>query len=105
MTVRVEALPLAEEHLAQVHAWWCENRHDAPDMVLDEYDRIVALLAVQPEIGRRYVRRGTRNVRWILMHGTEHKLFYHYAPGGTVVSIIAIWGGMRKGGPPIALPG
>jgi len=50
------------------------------------------------------VRRGVHNVRWLLMHGTEHKLYYHYEPGGDVVSIIAIWGGKRKGGPPIVLP-
>ncbi|MEK7705771.1 MAG: type II toxin-antitoxin system RelE/ParE family toxin [Myxococcota bacterium] len=104
MTLQVETLPLADEHLEEIQAWWFEKRRDVPFMVLDEYARIIALIGERPEIGRPYVRRGVRNVRWVLMHGSEHKVYYHDEPGSDVVSVIAVWGGARKGGPPIVLP-
>ena len=66
--------------------------------------RIGERLAEQPESGARYKRQGLRNLRRVRITGTPYLAFYHYEPGGEVVTILAVWSGTRKRGPKLTPP-
>ena len=102
MSVRVETLPEADALIDELDSWWRKNRPAAASQVLDEVNRTIALLSERPEIGVPYKRRGVKNVRWVRLHKTPYKLYYHYEPGGEVVSVLSVWSGMRRKGPPLS---
>jgi hypothetical protein len=66
---------------------------------LDEFDRVVAFLGDQPEIGVPYISPGIERVRWLRLRKTPYKVYYHYKRGGGLVSIVSVWSGMRGYGP------
>ena len=101
MSVRVETLPEADVLIDELESWWRENRSAAASQVLDEVGRVIALLSERPELGVPYKQRGLRNIRWVRLRKTPYKLYYHYEPGGEVVSIVSVWSGMRRRGPPL----
>jgi plasmid stabilization system protein ParE len=99
MTVRIEIAPQAITQLDELNAWWCEHRPDSRTSVLDEFELAIAALREQPGTGVPYERGAVRYVRWIRLRGTPYKVFYHHEPGGEVLSVVAVWSGMRGVGP------
>jgi hypothetical protein len=47
----------AEEQLFEIHGWWIAHRTSSPTLVLDEFERCVALLETSPDIGTRFIAR------------------------------------------------
>lgn len=104
MSVRVDIQPEAEEQIAALDRWWRTNRPAAPALVLDEMERLIALLAESPEIGRPYTHGGLRNIRWLRLRKTPYLLYYHYESGDDVATIVSVWSAMRNQRPPIISP-
>ena len=101
MSVRVEIQPTAQRELLALDAWWQEHRAAAASRVVDEYTRLIALLAETPMMGKLYRRKGVRNVRCMRLMGTPYKVYYHHASGSDLVTIVSLWSSMRGKGPPI----
>jgi plasmid stabilization system protein ParE len=101
MTLRVEIEPTAELQLLDLDAWWRECRPAARSRVTDEYARLLAMLAERPEVGAPYRHKDVRNVRWLRMKGTPYLVYYHHESGSDLVTIVAVWSGMRGEGPPL----
>lgn len=58
MSYRVLLTPEAEEQLRQGDMWWQKNRPAAPDLLRDEFERMVELLREMPGLGSPF-RRST----------------------------------------------
>ena len=61
MSFRVLLTPEAEEQLRATDEWWQENRTAAPDLFIDEFERVVELLREMPGLGPRFRRATTRS--------------------------------------------
>jgi len=48
---QVDITDAARAQIEMAAAWWSQNRPSAPGAVLEDLDRILALLTVQPEMG------------------------------------------------------
>lgn len=104
MSIQIEIQPEAQEQLAALGQWWRTHRSAAPSMVLDELERLVKLLADNPEIGRTYSHGGLANIRCLRLRKTPYLIYYHYEAGGDVVTIVSAWSGARRRRPPIKAP-
>ena len=65
--LRIEITDDAQAQIAAVEAWWAENRPAAPGAVLEELDRILSLLVVQPDMGTRARRAALSGVRRVTL--------------------------------------
>ncbi|MCC6810661.1 MAG: type II toxin-antitoxin system RelE/ParE family toxin [Deltaproteobacteria bacterium] len=101
MSVRIVFAVEAKVQLLELDTWWRENRQAAASRVDDEVTRLVALLRKTPDIGAPYRRRGQKHVRWLHLNGTPYKLYYRHEPGADLVTIAAVWSGVRRFGPPL----
>ena len=99
MTVRIEVEPQAIAQLDELDAWWRGHRPDSRTSVLDEFGHAIAALREQPGTGVPHERGAVRDVRWVRLRGTPYKVYYHHEPGGEVLSVVAVWSGMRGVGP------
>ena len=98
-TLRIEITDEARAQIQQASTWWGENRPAAPDAVLEELDRILSLLAVQPEMGtpaRRAVLSGVRRVSL-----SRIRYFVYYRVAEDAVQVLAFWHTSRGLGPSI----
>ena len=98
-TLRIEITDEARTQIAAASAWWSENRPAAPDAVLEEFDRILALLVVQPEMGTRARRAILSGVRRVTLSRIRYYLYYRVA--GDSVQVLAFWHTSRGLGPSI----
>lgn len=48
--LRIEITDDAPAHIAAAVSWWTENRLAAPGAILEDLDRILGLLSVQPAV-------------------------------------------------------
>ena len=99
MKVRIEVEPQAITQLAELDDWWREQRPDSRTTVLDEFEHALEAALEHPDRGTLYTRDGVRNVRWLSLRDTPYLLYYHHEPGGDVLSVVAVWSGMRGVGP------
>ena len=65
--LRIEITDDARTHIAAAVAWWAENRPAAPGAILEDLDRILDLLSVQPAMGTRARRAKLSGVRRIAL--------------------------------------
>lgn len=102
MKLRIEIEPQAIAQLDELDMWWREHRPESRTSVLDELEHALAALREQPDIGALYTRGGVHNVRLLRLHGTPYLLYYHHEPGGDLLSVVAVWSGMRGVGPDVS---
>ena len=96
-TLRIEITDDARLQIATASAWWSENRPAAPDAVLEELDRVLDLLAVQPEIGTRARRAILSDVRRVTLSRIRYHLCYRVRKDA--VQVLALWHTSRELGP------
>lgn len=93
----IEIADDAREQIAEAAMWWAKNRPSVPDAIREELDRVLVLLAVQPEIGTRARRPRLYRVRRVLLSRIDYYLYYRVA--GTKLQILAFWHASRSKGP------
>jgi len=95
--VKVVLTPEAEHDLAEIDAWWRENRRDAPDKFADEFIIVRREIAQKALIKKVYcVRRGMVIRRWLMGATVKH---VYFAVEDEVVYILRIWDPRRGVGP------
>jgi plasmid stabilization system protein ParE len=99
MSVVVRTTALADTQATAVDAWWVENRPAAPTLFSAELAGGLALLAITPDIGRRYRRRSIPGLRRLLLPGSRYHVYYvHDAEAGEVL-VLAVWSAVKGRGP------
>ena len=92
--------PDAQEQAAKIRAWWLEHRPGARALFDEELVAAAARIAVAPETGPRYVRRGTsRELRRVLLPKTRYHLYYSVDDLHETITILAMWHATRGRGP------
>ncbi len=74
--LRIEITDDAATQIAAAVAWWAENRPAAPGAVLEDLDRILDLLCVQPAMGTRARRATLSGVRRVTLSRIRHYVYY-----------------------------
>lgn len=79
----------AQAQIEEAAAWWEKNRPSAPGAVREDLDRILSLLAAQPDIGAR--PRGTklRGVRRVTLSRIRYYLYYRAT--NEALEVLALW--------------
>lgn len=95
MTKRVFTTPQADGQIAEIDAWWRQNREKAPNLFEEELALAFTMIADSPGAGRRYA--GHRDVRRILLRSTRNHLYYVERDDGII--IVAVWGAVKGTGP------
>jgi len=99
MKARVVVSTAAVEEYTRLDTWWRTHRGAAQEQVASEIERLIALLAEQPEIGKLHPSRSIKDVRWVPLKKTPYRLFYRFDHDQNLVTFMAIWSSMRKRGP------
>ncbi len=93
VTVRPEALAQAQE----IEAWWREHRPDSPDRFRVELAEAFGSLSTSPLPARLVRKRGP--VYRCLLKVSRNHVYFTVDRDASVVHVIAIWGGPRRGRP------
>jgi plasmid stabilization system protein ParE len=95
--LRIEVTDEARVQIAAAVRWWAENRPSAPGAVLEDLDRILALLAAQPALGTRARRAKLAGVRRVMLSRIHYYVYYRVA--GETLQVLALWHTSRGRGP------
>lgn len=87
--LRVEITDDAQAQIAAAVAWWAANRPMAPGAVLDDLDRILGLLRVQPSMGARARRTTLSGVRRVTL--TRIRYYVYYRVAEDALQVLALW--------------
>ena len=90
--MRVELSAEADAQVAEIDAWWRENRLAATD----ELERAFDDLATMPTLGTVY-KQGSRAVRRLLLHRTHYYLYF--IEEADRLYVVAVWSCFRGRGP------
>jgi plasmid stabilization system protein ParE len=99
MTYEVMVLPEAKFLFAEANAWWVEHRPAALSRVVDEYARLIHVLADAPNSGTFYGNRGGQEVRRLRLQGTPYFLYYFVSDAEREVLVVSLWSATRADGP------
>ena len=99
--LEVEFTALAAQHVREAEAWWRLNRPAAPNAVREEIERVLPLIAIQPQIGARATNVKLEGVRRIHMRRIKYHLYYHVTGTPEFLEIVALWHSSRGSGLPI----
>ena len=91
--LRIEITDDARAQIAAAALWWAENRPSAPGAVLDELDRMLGLLCVQPAMGTLARRDSLSGVRRVMLSRIRYHLYYRIA--ADAVQVLALWHSSR----------
>jgi len=95
--LRIEIADDARAQIAAAAAWWAENRPSAPGAVLQDLDRILGLLSVQPGMGTRARRAKVSGVRRVTLNRIRYYVYYRVV--GDSLQVLAFWHTSRGKGP------
>src|SRR4029079_18730647 len=100
----IEITDAAEEQLREIVEWWTAHRDTGPQLVMDEFERSVALLKSSPDVGVRFHRARVPDVRRLVMKRTKHHVYYLHDNANAIVYILAVWGAPKFGYPVLIDP-
>ena len=83
--------------IAAAAAWWAENRPSAPGAVLEDLDRILSLLSVQPAMGTKARRVTLSGVRRVTLSRIRYYVYYRVA--NDALHVLSLWHTSRGRGP------
>ena len=89
----------AQAQIEEAAAWWEKNRPSAPGAVREDIDRILALLAAQPDIGARARGAKLKTIRRVTLSRIRYYLFYRVT--GEALEVLAFWHTSRGRPPPL----
>jgi len=99
--LRVEFTGLAARHVREAEEWWRLNRPAAPNAVREEIQRLLPIIAIQPQIGSRATNAKLKGVRRIHMRRIRYHLYFHVTGAPEFLEVVALWHSSRGSGPPI----
>ena len=99
--LRVIVSPLAKQQIDGEASWWRANRPEAPNAILEEIERISALIAFQPNIGPIARNVSIPGVRRIHLERIHCHIYYRVVESPRHLEIVGFWGTRRGIGPPI----
>lgn len=82
-----------------MQGWWKKNT-PRPELVVEEIEQALRLIAALPGAGAPYELGPVRGVRRLHLKKLSAHLYYS-VPDGEVVVVRAIWHTSREGGPPL----
>ena len=97
--LHIEITDDARVQIAAAAAWWAENRPAAPGAVLQELDRILGLLSVQPGMGTRAPRATLSEVRRVTLNRIGYYVYYRVV--GDALQVLAFRHTRRDEGPSV----
>lgn len=98
----IEVSVLADQQIQEANRWWRQNRDKAPDAILQEVERIGALISQQPQLGARATNVKLRGVRRIHIERIHYDVYYRVLGNPPeLVEIVAFWSSRRGHAPPI----
>lgn len=95
--LRIDITDEARAQILAAAAWWAENRSFAPGAVLQDLDRILELLSVQPGMGTSARRAMLAGVRRVTLNRIRYYVYYRVV--GDALQILAFWHVSRGEGP------
>jgi plasmid stabilization system protein ParE len=100
----IEVTDAAEQQLREIVEWWTAHRDTGPQLVMDEFERCIALLRSSPDVGVRFHRARVPGVRRLIMRRTKHHVYYLHDDANAIVYILAVWGAPKAGYPVLIDP-
>jgi hypothetical protein len=102
----VDPLPIditapAQREIDVAEAWWLENRIAAPDAIGEEFSAMIAILARNPNFGRRATNVKMQHVRRIRLPRVGYEVYYRVRGKPQFLEVMAFWHVRRGKGPPI----
>jgi len=96
MRLATKLTPRARQELERAVTFWRSERPAAPDLLLDELEAALEVIAEAPHLGVAYVggRPGTR--RTLL---TQTRMHVYYAVRAGAVVVLSVWSAVRRRGP------
>jgi plasmid stabilization system protein ParE len=104
VSYRVLLTSEAEKQLHEGNEWWRENRPAAPDLLLQEFERVLNLLREMPGLGAPFRRTKVPGVRRFLLRRSGCWVYYVADEPRALVYVVAVWGGRRGTEPPLPVP-
>lgn len=101
MKYRVLLTREAERQFLAAHRWWLENRQSSPNLLVDEFEEMVGLLQILPEVGHVFRRATIPGIRRILLRKSRYWLYYIPDPSHSVVYVLAVWSAHRGSDPAV----
>lgn len=95
--LRIEITDDAQAQIAAAATWWAEHRPSVSGAVVEDLDRILALLCVQPAMGARARRAKLSGVRRITLSRIGYYVYYRVAD--EALQVLALWHTSRGRGP------
>ena len=95
--LRIQVTDDARTQIAAAVAWWTKNRPAAPGAILEELDRTLGLLCLQPTMGARARRAILSGVRRVTLSRIRYYLYYRVVDD--VLQVLALWHTSRGMGP------
>lgn len=95
--LRIEITEDARAQIAAAAAWWAENRPSAPGAILEDLERILGLLSVQPAMGTKARKVALSGVRRVTLSRIRYYVYYRVA--NDALHVLAFWHTSRGRGP------
>jgi plasmid stabilization system protein ParE len=89
----------AQRQLNRLLEWWSENRTAAPEVLIDELERTLQLIAERPGVGAPWPTPSRSGLRRVLMTHCRYHVYYWVDVDEDTVVIAAVWGATRGRGP------
>ena len=97
--ILVDITDKASLQLHELASWWARHRADSRHQVFEEFERVIARLEENPDSGTP--DQDIDEIQWLQLEGTPYKIYYDYQPESEIVTIHAVWSGMRGKKPPV----
>ena len=94
----VEVTETVDHQLHAAARWWRTNRPKAPGAIHEEFDRAVALLAEQPNVGARARGGQLSDTRRLLLRRVRYYVYYRILEERHLVQVLAFWHVSRGAG-------
>jgi len=87
----------ATREIEAVDEWWRANRPAAADLFLTELERMLAAVALMPNLGSPAASARLAGVRRVLLRRTRYYVFYRVRE--ETLAVLAVWHSSRGTGP------
>ena len=88
--------------IQEAEAWWSENRDSGSELIADELERALGLIALHPAIGAHASNVALAGVRRIHLSRIRYHLYYRVSPAGDRIEVLAFWHTSRGSEPSLS---